>query len=41
MDQYMANDFNFKASIYLNDPPKMTRPTLIDLNPEECMQGLR
>ena len=37
----MANNFNFKASIYLNDPPKITRPTLIDLNSEEYMQGLR
>ena len=37
----MANNFNFKASIYLNDPPKMTRPTLIDLNPDKYNQELR
>ena len=36
----MANDFNFTACISLNNQQCMTRPTLIDLNLDECNQRL-
>ena len=31
----VTNDFNFTTCICLNNQPHMTRPTLIDLNPNE------
>ena len=30
----IANVFNFKTCIFLNNQPCMTRPTLTDLNPD-------
>ena len=37
----IANVFNFKTCISLNNQPCMTRPTLTDSNPDEYNQGLR
>ena len=36
----MANVSNFITCISLNKEPSMTRPTNIDLNPDEYNQGL-
>ena len=37
----IANVSNFTRCMSLNNQPCMTRPTLIDLNPDECIQELR
>ena len=41
MDQNMTKDSNLTVSIFLNNQSSMTRPTLIDFNPDEYNQGLR
>ena len=37
----MTSDSNLTVSIFLNNQSSMTRPTLIDFNPDEYNQGLR
>ena len=37
----MTKDSNLTVSIFLNNQSSMTRPTLIDFNPDEYNQGLR
>ena len=35
----MVNVSDQRKCISLNNQPSMARPTLIDLNPDECNQG--
>ena len=37
----MTKDSNLTVSIFLNNQSSITRPTLIDINPDEHNQGLR